>query len=127
MHGPSPSVNCNSSIRLLTASVVDNEPRGTSPDMSMTPAPDTPMTSLVTSHRRVDVHRASPPTESSAMIRDNRFGRGLGAPTQPRLHQLVRRISLSGGCATGVWSGTVGLQMVSPCTSLRFHGLFALG
>jgi hypothetical protein len=35
---------------------VHNEPRGMSPDMSMTPAPDTSMMSRVTSHSRADDH-----------------------------------------------------------------------
>ena len=49
-HGPSPSVYCRSSIKVLTSSVVHTDPCGTSRDMSMIPAPDTQATRALTSH-----------------------------------------------------------------------------
>ena len=58
MHGPSPSVYCNSSITALTAFVVHTEPWGRSPDSSMMPAPDISVTSALTSHSRF---ASSPP------------------------------------------------------------------
>ena len=52
-HGPSPSVNCSSSIVALTSFVVHTEPCGCSSIISMIPAPVISVTSAQTTHRRV--------------------------------------------------------------------------
>ena len=53
----------------------------------MTPAPDTPVMALVTSHRRVDDHPPSPPADSSARIRDRRSS-GTQRPPSGRICRL---------------------------------------
>jgi hypothetical protein len=68
MHGPSPNVYRSSSISWLTPSLAQNDPRGISPDMSMTPAPLTPGDPGQTPHSRAEDH-ACPPADSSARIR----------------------------------------------------------
>ena len=55
---------CSSSIRWLTSSLVHSDPRGISPDISMTPAPVTPAIPGHTPHSRAEDH-AFPPADSS--------------------------------------------------------------
>jgi hypothetical protein len=61
-HGPSPRVYCSSSISWLTWSVVHNDPRGMSPDISMTAAPLTPTICGPAWHSRPDDHPSPRPT-----------------------------------------------------------------
>src|ERR1700733_9653865 len=65
----------------LTSSLTHSDPRGTSPDMSMTPAPFTPASSGITAHSREAVHEL-PPGDSSARIRRSRSP-GLSAFRSP--------------------------------------------
>jgi hypothetical protein len=49
-------VHCNSSISWLAASLVHNDPRGTSPDISITPAPVTPAIPGHAPHSQAEDH-----------------------------------------------------------------------
>ena len=87
-HGPSPSVYCSSSITWLTSSLVHNDPRGISPDISMTPAPVTPAIPGHTSHSRAEDH-AFPPADNSARIRSS-LPPGIVSDTIPGRHPAGR-------------------------------------
>src|ERR1700750_2120010 len=68
----------------LTSSVVHSDPRGTSPDMSMTPAPVTPASCGNTAHSRA-ADNPSPPAPSSAKIRRSLSPGILGTPAPARV------------------------------------------
>ena len=65
----------------LTSLVVHTEPRGTSPDISMIPAPVMPVTSAHTSHSRF-VSSSEPPPASRLRIRSRRSPAMVRGPTR---------------------------------------------
>jgi len=74
-------VYCSSSITWLTPSLVHNDPRGISPDISMTPAPVTPAIPGHTPHSRAADHPC-PPADNSAKIRSS-LPPGISATRPP--------------------------------------------
>ena len=72
-HGPSRRVHCSSSITWLTPSLVHSDPRGISPDISMTPAPVTP---AIRPRRRVARRQCM--SRHRLSHRDDKRGRGHG-------------------------------------------------
>src|SRR5512140_1462938 len=80
-HGPSPSVYCSSSIRWLTSSLVHNDPRGISPDISITPAPVTPASPGHAPHSQAEDH-TPPPAENAATTRCS-LSPGISATPSP--------------------------------------------
>ena len=63
---------CSSSMRALTALELQIEPRGTSRDMSMMPAPVIAMMSAQPSHRRAGPNTGLAPASSRARMRRRR-------------------------------------------------------
>ncbi len=85
--GPPPSVNCSSSISSLTSSVLFNDPRGMSLDMSMTPAPFTPRspgTLCTAGQRTTHLPRQTAQPVSGAACRQPSQRRNRGHKHVPR-------------------------------------------
>ena len=66
-HGPSPKSYCSCSMSALTSSVVHTEPRGTSPHISMIPAPVIPVTSAHTRQSRAVSAPGSSPSNRATI------------------------------------------------------------
>ena len=81
--GPSPRVYCRSSIRWLASSLVHNDPRGISPDISVDTAPVTP---AIPGHTRTGPGRRPPlPRRTTPQIRPS-LPPGIVSDTTPDRH-----------------------------------------
>ena len=92
-HGPSPRVNCNSSISVLTSSELHTDPARRSPDINMIPAPVTASASAETSHSR------PVPSASRAASRSKIRSSRSPAIVSPAVDRSPRASSPSGGAS----------------------------